>query len=132
MRSQWVHLDVHRRVLAGSVVTSELVRACVLRTQCSADSDGVQCSRAVRAVVADIVSGHRKLLPCGHVGEAVIGQFYRCLRRGCDGREPSGPDYEDDDYGDRGQCPKCSSSNTAPFAMTGGVASHCWDCGAVY
>jgi hypothetical protein len=47
------------------------------------------------------VSGKLQQLECGHVGEAVFGQFFLCTVKGCDGK--------------RMACPKCGSKLVEPF-----------------
>ena len=64
------------------------------------------------------MSGKRATAPCGHAGEHVIGQYVRCLRRGCDGTPPA-------------PAARCRHLNGVRFDE----ASRAWvceDCGAPY
>lgn len=67
--------------------------------------------------------------PCGHDGEPVIGTFVNCRTPGCDGLPR---DFADEEPTKPGACPKCRSTNSAPFHGWFMNARHCVDCGAVW
>ena len=65
------------------------------------------------------MSGRRRLGKCGHLEVAVVGQFYTCGVRGCDGKT---------------RCRKCGSADVKPFVCEGvppGSLS-CAPCGNVF
>lgn len=74
--------------------------------------------------------------PCGHRGEAVVGQYYRCLE-GCDragaGPESDGvPDEESDDHVTEPLCLHCGSDDVQiwpGFMVSGKDLFTCRDCG---
>lgn len=53
-------------------------------------------------------NGKRGVAPCGHPGEAVIGQFYVCLQ-GCD--DTSDFDFWDEVTAEHLVCPQCGSND---------------------
>lgn len=95
--------------------------------------------------------GRLKIGSCGHVVEAIIGQYYQCpicdvvktKRAGAthglfedeDPTPTGGIDIEQDEDGDH-QCPFCGSWNTADFTnvWTPSIDPdwHCWDCGKMF
>lgn len=99
--------------------------------------------------------GRKGRAPCGHIGEAVIGQFYLCPH-GCGKPKPTvtlAPkrvqntqhdpriwtfdlvDLDDDEVTPVviDKCPFCGSHDIAPFTDPfRGAAHHCIDCGRVW
>ncbi len=78
-------------------------------------------------------NGKRGVAPCGHEGEAIIGQYYKCLK-GCDS--------DDIDFVilDSPQCKKCGSFNVEDYQLDSlfymfnpgsaiMVDTHCINCG---
>ena len=59
-------------------------------------------------------NGKRGTAPCGHPGEAVIGQYFRCLF-GCDS-PPQVVDWEDVTL-EWPRCPGCGSINTEEYQL---------------
>ena len=83
-------------------------------------------------------NGKIGIAPCGHQGEAVVGQYYHCLE-GCDDVDFR---IEIDTPVIVEQCPKCQSINTEPYGVdplyylyNPGLAiitCHCINCGACW
>lgn len=72
------------------------------------------------------MSGKRKMLPCGHVGEAVIGQYYACPI--CD---RSAALEHGDDRVTKPMCGECGSVNLRiwpGFTTDGRDFWFCVDC----
>lgn len=78
--------------------------------------------------------------PCGHPGQAVIGQYYRCLS-GCD-KAPEQIDFEDITI-EYIRCPWCNSLHVEDYQLdamfyffnpgsTVKVDTRCIDCGHVF
>lgn len=66
-------------------------------------------------------NGKRQLMACGHIGEAIVGQFYACGIKDCDGKRKL-------------RC-KCGSDRVEPFEAPPLVppgSLHCWACGRVW
>lgn len=78
--------------------------------------------------------GKRKLLPCGHIGEAVVGHYYSCP---CDfADEDPTPNLADGVDVEIDLCPSCGSDNVADFDTHWqplfDPQYHCWDCGRTW
>ena len=83
------------------------------------------------------MNGKPAIAPCGHPGEHVVGQYIRCLTKGCDGLPPE-PDefgFELVEEATKDLCPDflCRSSDVeafsapfTPFTMHCNACGKCW------